>query len=184
MKRTAEQIRDEWLVLRSQGGDAASLTELVDRWHQRLLRHVLRQTGGHDEAADVMQEVWVTIVKKLRRLRDPACFPRWAYRITTAACADWVRKQQRDRRLRESIDEEQNPGDQVSADDRQSISEIDLLRRAIGRLPADQRSVLTMFYLDELSTAEIAEALRIPVGTVKSRLYHAREQLRKLVERR
>ena len=103
-------------------------------------------------------------------------FRAWAYRIVANKCADWLRRRQRER-LDASAHhpaEPSAPGSDRSQDE---------LQTALRDLPADRREILVLRYLDELSTAEIAEVLGIPEGTVKSRLHHARNHLREVLER-
>jgi RNA polymerase sigma-70 factor, ECF subfamily len=176
MERTPEQIRDEWLVLRAQGGDREAFAELVGRWQPRLLRHAARLTGRADAGADVAQESWLAIVQGLRGLHDPACFPRWAYQILTNRAADWARRRSRQRQLTEPI------ADPMSDENDSTSGELAGLRAAIRLLPAERRTLLAMHYVDGLSVGEIAEALSIPAGTVKSRLHHTRNELRELLE--
>jgi RNA polymerase sigma factor (sigma-70 family) len=181
MKRSTEQIYDEWLVIRCQGGDAKALTELIDRWQRRLKVYTLRMTDGHDETADIVQEIWISVIRKINRLNDPACFPQWVYRIATAKCVDWVRRTKRERYLhRNVVDENDTKEDLLHTGDRDN--NLNTLRRAIRRLPPDRQIVISLFYIEELSINAIAESLGIPIGTVKSRLYSAREILRKTIE--
>lgn len=178
MNRTPERIRDEWLVLRAQDGDRDAITELIARWQPKLLAHATRLTGRHDAAADVVQESWMAMVKGLRRLDDPACFPRWAYQIVTRRSTDWIREQARRRKLSEVASVTAPTQTEASAGN----DDVEALRHAIRQLPPEQRTLLVMHYLDGLSIAEIAEALSIPPGTVKSRLYAIRGQLKGLLE--
>jgi len=162
--------------------DARALAELIERWRGRLRVYVLRMTDGHDETADIVQEIWINVIRKINRLDDPACFPRWVYRIATAKCVDWVRKTKRERCLRRDVaDENDTKENLLHTGDRDN--KLNTLRRAIRRLPSDRQIVISLFYIDELSINAIAESLGIPVGTVKSRLYSAREILRKTIER-
>lgn len=177
--QNADEIYDEWLVLRAQGRDREALGALVNRWQPRLLRHALRLTGQADAAADVLQEAWLAIVRGLRRLDDPARFPAWAYRIVTNKCADWVRRAARRRAGTRPLDEEPAAPEPPPGPE----PEIAALRRALGRLEPQRRAILSMFYLDEMSVRQIAEALSLPVGTVKSRLHHARHHLQEILER-
>lgn len=178
MNRTPERIRDEWLVFRAQDGDRDAITELIARWQPRLLAHALRLTGRHDAAADVVQESWIAMVKGLRRLEDPACFPRWAYQVVTRRSTDWVRQKVRQRKLNEHVAAEAPTHQEVN----HAHDDIEELRVAIRKLPKEQRTLLAMHYLDGLSIAEIAEALSIPPGTVKSRLHAIRGELKGLLE--
>lgn len=175
--RTREDILDQLLVLRIQGGDVGALESLARRWHPRLLRHAVRLTGQLEAGADVAQEAWVAIVRGLGRLEDSSRFRSWAYRIVTRRSTDWIRRRQRRRRLASRIALEPAP---PSASERQD--EIRQVREALGRMPADRRALLSMYYVEGLSVGEIAEALSIPTGTVKSRLYHARNRLRASLE--
>jgi RNA polymerase sigma factor (sigma-70 family) len=178
--RTPDDIFDELLVLRCQDGDAEALVELVHRWRPRLLRHAQRLTSIPDAADDVVQAAWVAILRGLSRLEDPACFRRWAYRITTHKCADWVRSRQRDRA--HAIPLTQEPVDEkLEAESAQD--DVAALVAALKELPPDQKMVLSMCYLDDMPLAEIADALGLPLGTVKSRLHYARLKLKQHLEK-
>ena len=182
--RSPDDIHDEWLVIRCQDGDAAALGELVERWQLRLMRHALRLTGRADAAADVVQTTWIAIIRGLGGLNDAACFRRWAYRIVGNKSADWVRARQRDRAQAGPLATE--PADLQSSDHppHDSEDEIVVLRAAMKELSPEQRTILSMVYLEEMMLAEIAQALALPLGTVKSRLHYARLALKEILERR
>jgi RNA polymerase sigma factor (sigma-70 family) len=171
-------ILTEMAVLGARRGEHKSFEILVRYWQPRLLIHAERLTGDTDAAQDVMQDVWVAVTRGLRRLDDPARFKAWIYRITGNKSADWIRKEQSKRRLREQVAEDLR-GHDVPGDDRDPVA---LVRSRLRMLPDAQRIVLTLFYLEELSVAEISRALSIPSGTVKSRLYHARNMLKEALE--
>jgi RNA polymerase sigma factor (sigma-70 family) len=181
MNRPPEKVLDEWLVLRAQGGDEDAFAALVLRWQRRLTRHALHLTGREDAAADMVQETWLVVAQNIHRLEDPAYFSRWVLQITSCKCADWVRGQQRHRKVVKELGAnrgEATPQKAVASDD-----DIARLREGLRHLPNDRRALLSMYYLDGLSIAEIAEALGVPPGTVKSRLHHARLELKELLER-
>lgn len=180
--RTADDVYDQWLVLRAQDGDAAALAELVDRWQPRLSRHALRLTDTSDGAADVTQLAWVAIIGGLHRLHDPACFRRWAYRIVGNKAADWVRIRRRDRTQTTSLSAETAnscPEEQPST----KQEEIALLHAAMGELSPEHRTVLSLFYVEDMPLGEIAEVVGAPLGTIKSRLHYARCRLKQILER-
>lgn len=183
MKRTTDQIYDELLVLRCQSGEADAIKELISRWQMRLARYVFRQTGDSDDTADVMQEIWVSVVRKLKSLDDPAAFGQWIYRIAAARTVDWIRKKKREHTLQKAAAEETALNDSKEAAESNHERKIELLKKGIVSLPHEQRTILTMFYLEERPVSEVAAILNIPVGTVKSRLFQARNQLRKLIDR-
>ena len=180
MQRSAERVYEEFLVLKAQDGEADGLSGLFELLNGALLRHAGRVTRNADAAGDVVQEAWIAISRNIRRLNDPARFRPWAYRIVTNKANDWGRRQAKLRRLSEQAAEDAETAAQATsgADD-----DIRLIRRALAELDADRRALLTLFYIEGMRVAEIAEILAIPKGTVKSRLYHAREHLRKAIER-
>jgi RNA polymerase sigma factor (sigma-70 family) len=184
-----ERIDDELLVLGSLQGDLGAFDALVGRWQKRLWQHAWRLTGNEEAAWDVMQESWIAISRGLPRLDDVGAFPAWAYRIVSHKCRDWIRREQRRRRATdqyrdrcvEQSEENLAEGspDDGSLDDG-SLDDITAnLAEALARLPSRDRAILALRYQDEFSTAEIADILDIPAGTVKSRLFHARQRLRK-----
>ena len=180
-----EQIKEELLVLRSQEGDTAAFGELVDRWQERLWRHAWRLTGDEQAAWDVLQEAWVGVGRNIMRLEDAAAFPAWVYRIVSNKCRDWIRRESRRRKATKGA---VPPGmaTKAYAEDletaRRSGPEegdaVGRLRDAVAKLSGSDRAMLGLHYQEGFSTAEIADILHIPAGTVKSRLYHVRQRIR------
>jgi RNA polymerase sigma-70 factor (ECF subfamily) len=171
-----DRVLDEYLVSLSRAGSAEALEGLARRWTPRLLRYAARVLGGPDaaEAArDVVQDTWIAAIRGLQGLRDPARFPAWIYGIATRKCADAIRAGVRRRRgdALAVLDEAGSPAGPASED------LIDLAA-AIRGLPPIHRAVVHLFYGEELSVDEIASALGVPAGTVKSRLHHARDTLK------
>lgn len=175
-----DDIYDQLLVLRIQDGDHLALTELVDRWQPRLVRQAMRLVEQAAEAEEVVQSAWLAIVRGIVRLHDPACFRRWAYRIVTNKCADWVRARQQQRVRSGELTEE--PAERPHGGDSQD--DIALLRQSLRQLSSQRRAILTLFYLEGMSLEEVAQVLSLPVGTVKSRLHYARKELKQILERR
>jgi RNA polymerase sigma factor (sigma-70 family) len=174
-----ERITDGLLVLRCQEGEAAAFEELVGRWQERLWRHAWRLTANEQAAWDVLQEAWIAVSRDIRRLEDAAAFAGWAYRITSNKCRDWIRRERRRRRADETYrDQKREAAEEASGAHQQHAS----LKEALAQLPGRDRAILSLRYEEGFDTAEIAEILRIPAGTVKSRLYYARERLRHYLE--
>lgn len=174
-----ERLFDEYLAASARAGSRIALGQLAARLQPRLLGHARRLTGDTEAARDAVQEAWIEIVRGLPHLNDAAAFPAWAFRIVSRRCARWVRKQQRSRRLDAAYAAE--PLAATTADGGERASDAARLARAIGSLPPDQRAAIALFYLEDLSVAEIAVALDAPAGTVKTRLMHAREKLRRIL---
>ncbi|MEW5983616.1 MAG: RNA polymerase sigma factor [Acidobacteriota bacterium] len=175
--RTRAQIVDEYLVLGAQRGQVGAFERLAERWHPRLLRHARRLTGDAEGAQDAVQDTWLAIARGLIRLEDPARFGAWALRITSRRCADWISGRQRARQRLAESDRSSEPLAPAEPPEVRTA-----VREVLHRLDPAQRALLAMFYVEGLSVGEIAEALVVPVGTVKSRLYHARAQVRAALE--
>lgn len=170
MAKTSEQIIDEILVLDWQSGRTKAMEILVSRWHKRLWQHAYRLVGNTDAAWDITQQSWLIIIKKLGRLREPAHFRAWAYRITTSKAVDWIRKNQRQRRLAAEAPQV------LQTETTRDVG----LGELLERLDVKKKIVLILYYFEQLTVTEIGMALRIPKGTVRSRLHSARAELRAL----
>lgn len=175
---TKERILDEYLVAAARLGDRHALGLLVQRWNQKLLAHAWRLLADDESAKEAVQEAWAEIVWSISKINDARAFPAWAYRIVSRRCAKLIRRDQRRRQLERAMSTE--PAVQTSEAD--TAMEIEKLRAAIRALPAGDRAAVALFHLEELSIAEVATALDIPAGTVKSRLMHARHKLRAILE--
>ncbi len=171
MNNRSDHILDELLVLQAQDGDAKSLTILVTRWHKKLVAYCYHQTNDLEVSKDLVQECWQAILKGIGSLKDPAKFRVWAFRIVHNKAISWIRSVQRERAMEEEVLYEAN---QRKVDDPDYAP----LRRAVNRLPADQKTTLTLFYHHDYSLKEISEILNVSIGTVKSRLFNARQKLK------
>ncbi|MBX3594571.1 RNA polymerase sigma factor [Sphingomonas sp.] len=178
MAREASRLLDEYLVVSAQAGDRRAFAQLVARWHKRLIVHAWRLTGDPDSARDAAQTGWSEIVRGLARLNDARAFPAWAYRIVSRVCAKQARRERGRRLLAEAIGAEPAP-EPIGPD---AGVEHDRLRAAIRALPPDQRAAIALYHFEELSVAEVAVALDVSAGTVKTRLMHARRKLRAALE--
>lgn len=180
MQRDAERLFDEYLALAARDGDRAAWARLVARWQPRLLAHAWRLLGDAERARDAVQEAWIEILRGLGGLDDVVAFPAWAYRITTRRCQRAFGRADRQRLVEDAGDGDEDASPDAAADDAPLDDALDLaqLLAALDALPPGQRAALAMFHLEHLGVAEIAIALEIPPGTVKTRLMHARRRLR------
>ncbi len=180
MDRTREQRLDEYLVASARIGDRKAFDLLARRWGRKLLAHAWRLTGDVDLAREAAQDGWVEIVRGLGRLRDERAFPAWAFQIVTRRCARQIGRVRRDRDLNAAAAIE--PAIEAEAPEGVDPAASARLRTALAALPEAQRAAVGLFYLEDLSVAEVAVALNVPAGTVKTRLMHARRTLRAVLE--
>jgi RNA polymerase sigma factor (sigma-70 family) len=174
MYSPTERIIDEYLILRCQEGDMTAFSDLVKRWQQPFQRFAIIVTKDKDLAADIVQESWIKILKSLPRLRDPVSFQAWAYRIVNNQCMDVLKRSRRYREVTTIPSVNINP---IGA-----LEERDYIQSLLAQLPDKHRSVLALHYLLGFDIGEIARITKSPKGTVKSRLFKAREKFRILLE--
>lgn len=188
MRRTTDQTLDELLVLSCRSGSEVAFSMLHKRWHKRMWAHASHLLGRNlrDRADDVCQDAWLAIARTIDTLSEPEHFRAWAYSIVTRRVADVRRALGRDERKEKGLRQEASSRDSLNpaSEAGDSASDSETLRLALNSLSSEDHALLRLFYLDELSVVETAEALDIPVGTVKSRLFHARQRLRRALQRR
>lgn len=176
--RAKERALDDYLVASARVGDAKALGLLARRWNGRLVAHAWRLVGNQDDAREAVQEAWTDITRGLSGLHDARAFPAWAYRIVSRRCARQIGQAQARRRLTQTIAAQP----ELPALEAEAATDLDRLRAAVRELPAAQRATVALFHLEEMSVAEVAVALGVPAGTVKTRLMHARTKLRAVLK--
>ncbi|WP_116247780.1 RNA polymerase sigma factor [Nocardiopsis sp. FIRDI 009] len=175
-----EDRRDGLLVVRCQLGEREAFGELVRVWHDPLRRYVCGMVNSSHLADDLVQEVWVAVLRGLPGLRQPDRFAPWVFTIARRVITDHLRQSYR---ARETPVEE--AGDVVAdGDSLGAVLTTMQVEAGLDGLPPLEREVLVLFHLQDLPLTVCAEVLGVPPGTVKSRLYRARRMLRGvLVER-
>lgn len=171
-----DRIYDALLVTLVRAGDARAGERLAARWQPRLLRAARRMLGNHEEAREAVQEAWGGICRGWMRLSDPAMFPAWAYGILMRKCADRIRTASAARGRFAPEAEAPEPAGIDTAPLRHAILS------ALGELSADHRTAAILHFSEGLTLAESAAAMGVPVGTAKSRIFHARQQLKERLE--
>ena len=168
-----------YLVSAARLGDRAAADRLVRLVSPRLLAHAARLLGEVEQARDVVQSAWIDILSGLPSLRDVDAFQAFALRITSRKVSRLIGKRQRDRKI---ASESAPIAELTFPSEGETVADAASVRAALDRLPRDHKATIALFYLEEMSVAEVATALDVPIGTVKSRLMHAREKLRVLLE--
>jgi len=175
-----DQPDDARLVERAQGGDTAAMNELLERHYGRIHAVCRRITGSASDADDASQEAMIRIVRGLAKFDGRSQFGTWAYRIATNVSLDELRRRRRRPQLHVVRDPDVGPPEPVDPlADRTVEAPVDriVLDAAIAALPPDFRAPLVLRDVGDLDYAEIAEALDIPIGTVKSRIARGRRQI-------
>ncbi|MFS4492393.1 RNA polymerase sigma factor [Maribacter sp. 2308TA10-17] len=173
------KIFDGLLVLQYRAGKKKALGLLVRKYHKRLCKHSYWYTNDIDASKDIVQDCWGSIITKLDSLKEPNFFGSWAFRIVTRKSLDYVKRRKKERgTLKEyyssQIIEESKIGDNT---------DVLKLGKAIQNLTKDQQMVLRLFYTESYSLNEVSDILGISIGTVKSRLFHAREKLKTFLKK-
>lgn len=163
---------DELLAIRCQLGEPEAFDELVERWGARLRGYLLRVAT--DDAEDLVQEVWLRVLRGLPGLREPTKFRSWFFGIAHRVLIDRLRSRYADRV--ETGLEADDHGELDPAFARDINRE--LIDSGLATLQVPEREAIGLFYFEELSLAEISTTLGVPEGTVKSRLHRARASLR------
>ena len=175
MKRNSEQILTEWLVLKARSGDSRAMNLLVKEWHPKLLRYSSRQIRDEEAAKDVVQDTFMTVFKGIRKLKDPAAFPRWIYQILHRRGVDYIRRRTRNRRTNDFI-----ASVNQTLDEDKTMEALDI-QRALRDLDSDSYQVVHLHYLHGFNLRDVSRITGVPEGTVKSRLFSARNHLRQFL---
>ena len=169
---------DALLAVRCQLGERAAFDDLIARWHEPLWRYLARLAGSDDAAKDLSQDTWLRVFRGIAGLREPARLRPWLFGIARRVAMDRLRAQ-----YAQAPQVELDP-DSIAAElpDMNLEEEFATLETGLASLPIIERETLTLFYLRELSLEEIAGLVGVPVGTVKSRLFRARQMLRRAID--
>ena len=170
---------DEIIVERALTGDAEAFGEIVRRWERRIFALAYGILGREEDARDATQETFLAAFRNLRGFRGDAKVSSWLHRIAVNQCITRQRraKVRSESALDDEVAEFSMPVDYSPASVVEGRQETLAVRRAINSLPIELRQVVIMKEFEELTFREIADALDLPLSTVKSRLYTALKQL-------
>ena len=174
-----EAIYNQLLVVRCRQGDETAWAELVERWEKSLLYYIRRMIDNEHQAWQILQETWLHVVKGIDTIKQPEYLPKWLYGICRHKIVTYYRQQHKESELQDAVcgvAEAYEPNGDLPFENAEAV------HWGLGRINPVFREVLTLYFLQDLSIDEIAEVLSVPAGTVKSRLFHARKQLRKVLE--
>lgn len=191
MKTVYREQNDEALVRLAQGGDTRAFDELVVRYRDKVYRLALRILRHEEDAAEALQEAFLSAYRGLKKFKVESTFSTWLYRVATNAA---LMRYRRRREGHVSLEQSQNPngdGEPMAIPDwsAQPLEELldaetrEVMSDSVQRLPEDLRTVFLLRDVEELSNAQVAEILDLTVAAVKSRLHRARKSLREDLDR-
>ncbi|MCI7624691.1 MAG: sigma-70 family RNA polymerase sigma factor [Candidatus Limivicinus sp.] len=173
------------IVRKVLGGDANAFETLVLEYEKNVYNIALRMTGNSEDAADMTQEAFIKAYNSLQSFRGDSKFSVWLYRIVSNVCLDFLRSKNRRPTVSLSVEDDDGEDTQLDVADESQSPELlldrkltrDSVRRGLDSLPPDYRQILLLREIQGLSYDEIAQALSLEVGTVKSRIFRARKRL-------
>ena len=173
------------IVRKVLGGDANAFETLVLEYEKNVYNIALRMTGNSEDAADMTQEAFIKAYNSLQSFRVDSKFSVWLYRIVSNVCLDFLRSKNRRPTVSLSVEDDDGEDAQLDVADESQSPELLLdrkltresVRRGLDSLPPDYRQILLLREIQGLSYDEIAQALSLEVGTVKSRIFRARKRL-------
>ncbi len=168
----------EILVLRCQIGDTDAFEELFKQYQPRLRYYLRRMDKTERNIDDTLQETWLAVLRRISKLKDPKAFTSWLYRIARNKLYGRLRKKQQFVQLSEKELPLEINGDEPGF----SADLAGQIHKALDRIQPQHREVLTLCFLENLPYQQIAEIVGCGLGTVKSRIYYAKQSLREEME--
>jgi len=175
-----QAIYYELLILRCCRGQKEALEELVTSWERRLFYYIHRLVDDEQDAWVILQETWVKVLQNIKKVREPRKLPVWLYSIARNTAISHLRKSYSEKAIFKYDENISNMGD---CDSNLSFDNAEQIHYGLGLISLQHRDVLTLFFLRDLSLEEIAQILHVPVGTVKSRLYYAKQALKDVLKK-
>ncbi len=174
---------DSELIISLQSGDIDALGTLYDRHSALVYRTAYAITGDPEMASDLLQDVFVRLSRFSHRIDPRRPLEPWLYRMTANLSYTWLKRRKRWLHPLDDAGEWLlgSPREHSLQQQAEKNAEMERLHQAILKLPVQQRVVVVMYYINDLSLQEIADVLEIPIGTVKSRLHYGRQSLRKVL---
>jgi RNA polymerase sigma-70 factor (ECF subfamily) len=182
---------DAILVLRCQEDDSQAFDEIVRQYKDGIYNYILRMISNRDDAEDLAVEVFVRAFAAIKSFRRDSNLRTWLYRIATNLCIDKYRRYGIERKKLVPLEREYGDGEirpmdlpDTSFDPEKLLGQKELsdqIHRAIAKLPEKLRAPILMYDMEDMSYGQIAEVLGCPIGTVKSRIFKARTQLRRML---
>ncbi len=182
----SEQDIDRQLVERARNGDKRAFDLLVQKYHRRLMRLLSRMVRNQEEVEDIAQETFIKAYRALPQFRGDAAFYTWLYRIGVNTARNYLssRKRQMPTISDQAMNDDDDVDERIVAQDINTPESMLLSKQvamavndAVEALPEELRTAITLREMEGLSYEEIAEMMVCPIGTVRSRIFRAREAI-------
>ena len=178
-------MRDEEIVLHILNGKTALYSDIISRYQNKVFSTAYGYTHNHEEAKDLTQEIFIKLYNNLNKFKEQARFSTWLYRIAVNHCIDWTRKNKKNIAMSfwadgensdilDSICEEGNNPEEILIKKEYSSQ----IRSALERLPEIYKTVMILYFMDDMNTSEISDILETPKKTVETRLYRAKGMIK------
>ena len=173
------QNQVENIIIRCKSGEREAFEKLFELYQPRLKYYVRRLNNSGDETEDILQNIWVTVFRKIAKLKENNSFPVWLYRIARNEVFGRYRQNEK---FVELPGENEHPqyndvNHEFSAEDAEK------LHKALNKIQPYHREVLTLYFLEQMTYEQIAEVVGCNIGTVRSRIFYAKQSLRIEMER-
>ena len=175
-----QAIYYELLVLRCKRGQRQAFEELVRAWEKRLFYYIRKLIDNEQDAWQILQDTWVKVLQKIKTLKEPKKLPVWLYSIARNTAMDYLRRRYSKKVLFENSEQLEEIQDHNENLDFENAEQV---HYALAKISLHHKEILTLFFLQYLSVEDIAEVIKIPPGTVKSRLYHAKKALKAVLQK-
>ena len=169
----------ENIVLRCKGGDKESFERLFELYQPRLKYYIRRLDTTNTGTEDILQDIWITVFRKICKLKENQSFPVWLYRI--ARNEVYGRSRQGEKFVK--LPEDENHPHYSDEKNEFSAEDAERLHKALNKIQPYHREVLTLSFIEQMSYQQIAEVVGCSIGTVRSRIFYAKQSLRKEMER-
>ena len=178
-------LTDEEIVEKIKGGAIELFEEIVRRYQRKLVNYIYRMINDFDSAMELCQEVFIKVFNSLDKYNPSYKFTTWIHRISSNATIDWMRKKKIDAfSIDNDSDDSMSMSQQLPSDDLNPLQNLEMsqlqqrIEDAIEDLPFIYKQLIILRHINELSYDEISEAVDLPLGTVKNRIFRGREMLK------
>lgn len=169
----------ELWVLLAQDGDIQAFNNIYQHFNKSLIYFAIKQCANQTVAEEAVQEAWIKLSKSISNINDPKILKSWLFKAVYWRIIDLIRQQQRIQNNLQTFEQHMKSEQHLVENTNEST---DSLMSLINQLPAIDKDVVHLFYLEDMTLVEISHVLAVPIGTVKSRLNRARHTLKQHIK--